>query len=211
MNHSHTQPLNILRLDSSPRYIDSVSRHLTDHLMARLLGKYPNANVTTRDLAMGVPLPTEGLIGGIVYSAHNLTPAMQAATQLSDELVAELLAADLVVLGLPVYNWTVPSTFKAYVDQVVRPGVTFEYVDGVRHGKLRARSVYIVFTSGGTGLGSDQDFATPYARFLWQTLGIPHVEFIEAAGLLFHAAESTRQAEAQIEQLELPVFSLGQK
>ena len=211
MNHTLSQPLHILRLDSSPRYSDSLSRHLTDRLMARLLREYPEATATTRDLAVGVPLPTEELTGGIVYSAHNPTPAMQAATQLSDELVAELLAADLVVLGLPVYNWTVPSTFKAYVDQVVRPGVTFDYIDGVRHGKLRARRVYIVFTSGGTGLGSDQDFATPYAQFLWQTLGIQHVEFIEAAGLLFNAAESTRQAEAQVDQLELPVFSLGQK
>ena len=209
MNHSLPQPLNILRLDSSPRYVDSVSRHLTDHLMARLLREYPEATVTTRNLAVGVPLPTEALTGGIVYAAHNPTPAMQAATQLSDELVAELLAADLVVLGLPVYNWTIPSTFKAYVDQISRPGVTFDYIDGVRHGKLRARSIYIVLTSGGTSIGSANDFATPYATFLWQTLGIPHVQFIEASGLLFQAAENTQQAEAQIAQLELPVFSLS--
>jgi FMN-dependent NADH-azoreductase len=207
MNHSLSQPLKILRLDSSPRYADSVSRHLTDRLLARLLEAYPDAHVTTRDLAAGVPLPTEGHINGIVYAAQNPTPAMQAATQLSNELVAELLAADLVVLGLPVYNWTVSSTFKAYVDQVVRPGLTFEYIDGVRHGKLRARSIYIVFTSGGTGLGSDQDFATPYATFLWRTLGIQHVQFIEASGLLFNAAENTQKAEGQIDQLELPVFA----
>lgn len=85
----------------------------------------------------------------------------------------------------------------------------FEYVDGVSRGLLRARRVYILFTSGGTGLGSDKDFATPYVRFLWQRLGIQHVEFIEAAGLLFNAAEITRNAEAQVDQLELPVFSLG--
>ena len=138
---------------------------------------------------------------------QNPTPAMQAATQLSNERVAELLAADVVVLGLPLYNWTVPSTFKAYVDHINRLGVTFEYVDGVSHGLLRAHSVYIVFTSGGNGMGSDKDFATPYARFLWQTLGIQHVEFIDAAGLLFNAAENTRKAEAQIDQLEFPVFA----
>ena len=150
MNHSRTQPLKILRLDSSPRYVDSVSRHLTDHLMARLLREYPEATVTTRDLAVGLPLPTETFVDGSVYSMQNPTPAMQAATQLSNEMAAELLAADVVVLGLPVYNWTVPSTFKAYVDQISRLGVTFGYVDGVRHGLLRARNVYIVFTSGGT-------------------------------------------------------------
>ena len=207
MNHSRTQPLKILRLDSSPRYADSVSRHLTNHMVARLLREYPEANVTTRDLAVGLPLPTETFVDGSVYSMQNPTPAMQAATQLSNEMAAELLAADVVVLGLPVYNWTVPSTFKAYVDQISRLGVTFEYVDGVRHGLLCARSVYILFTSGGTGIGSDKDFATPYARFLWQTLGIQHVEFIDAAGLLFNAEENTRKAEAQIEQLVLPVFA----
>ncbi len=207
MTHSPNHPLNILRLDSSPRHADSVSRHLTNHLMARLLREYPEATVTTRDLAVGLPLPTETFVDGSVYSMQNPTPAMQAATQLSNEMAAELLAADVVVLGLPVYNWTVSSTFKAYVDQISRLGVTFGYVDGVRHGLLRARSVYILFTSGGTGIGSDNDFATPYARFLWQTLGIQHVEFIDAAGLLFNAEEITRKAEAQIEQLEFPVFA----
>ena len=207
MNHSRTQPLKILRLDSSPRYVDSVSRHLTDHLMARLLREYPEANVTTRDLSVGLPLPTETFVDGSVYSMQNPTPAMQAAIQLSNEMVAELLTADVVVLGLPLYNWTVPSTFKAYVDHISRPGVTFENVDGVSHGLLRAHSVYIVFTSGGRAMGSDKDFATPYARFLWQTLGIQHVEFIDAAGLLFNAEEKTRKAEEQIDQLVLPVFA----
>lgn len=207
MTHFPTRPPEVLRIDSSPRYVDSVSRHLTDHLVARLLREYPEANVTTRDLAVGLPLPTETFVDGSVYSMQNPTPAMQAATQLSNEMAAELLAADVVVLGLPVYNWTVSSTFKAYVDHISRLGVTFEYVDGVRHGLLRARSVYILFTSGGTGRGSDNDFATPYARFLWQTLGIQHVEFIDAAGLLFNAEEKTRKAEEQIDQLVLPVFA----
>ena len=207
MTHSPTRPLEILRLNSSSRYADSVSRHLTDHLVARLLREYPEANVTTRDLSVGLPLPTETFVDGSVYSMQNPTPAMQAAMQLSNEMAAELVAADVVVLGMPLYNWTVPSTFKAYVDHVTRLGVTFEYVDGVRHGLLRARSVYILFTSGGTGIGSDNDFATPYATYLWQTLGIQHVEFIDAAGLLFNAEEKTRKAEEQIDQLVLPVFA----
>jgi len=205
--NSAARPLQILRLDSSPRYTDSVSRQLTTHLVARLLREHPEANVTTRDLAVGLPLPTEAMIGGILYSMQNPTPAMQAAKQLSDEMVAELLTADVVVLGLPLYNWTIPSTFKTYVDHVTRPGLTFGEVDGVLQGLLRAKSVYIVFTSGGTAIGSYKDFATPYLKFLWQTLGIQHVQFIEASGLLFNAAGSIQNAEAQIDQLELPVFA----
>ncbi|BDU26913.1 NAD(P)H-dependent oxidoreductase [Flavobacterium sp. GSB-24] len=202
-NNSHTRPLDILRIDSSSRYVDSVSRHLTDHFVARLLREYPQANLTTRDLAAGLPIPTEAFVDGSLYSMQNPTPAMQAAMQLSNEMVAELLAADLVVLGMPIYNWTVPSTFKAYIDHVNRLGVTFEYLDGVSHGLLRARSIYIIFTSGGTGLGSEKDFATPYVKYLWQTLGIEHVQFIDASGLLFNAEENTRKAEDQIDQLVL--------
>lgn len=203
---SQNRSLEILRLDSSPRYADSVSRHLTAHFIARLLREYPEANVTTRDLAVDLPLPTERYVDGSLYSMQNPTPAMQAATKLSDEMVAELLAADLVVLGLPIYNWAVPSTFKAYVDQISRLGVTFEYIDGVSHGLLSAKSAYIVFTSGGTGIGSDRDFATPYTTFLWQTLGVQNVQYIDASGLLFDAEEKTRKAEAQIDQITLPVF-----
>lgn len=207
INDSTALPLKILHLDSSPRYAESVTRQLSAKLVDRLLRDHPEAKVTTRDLAVGLPLPTEAMIDGILYSVQNPTAAMQAAKQLSDEMVAEVLAADVLVLGLPLYNWNIPSTFKAYVDHISRPGLTFEYLDGVRQGLLRGRSVYIVFTSGGTSIGSENDFATPYARFLWQTLGIQHVQFIEASGLLFNAAESIKKAEAQIDQLELPVFA----
>lgn len=205
MKKSNGKTLEILRIDSSPRYAGSVSRHLTDHMVARLLREYPEANVTTRDLSVDLPLPTEAFVDGSLYSMQSSTPTMQAATQLSDEMVAELLAADVVVLGLPLYNWTIPSTFKAYVDNVTRLGVTFEYVDGVSHGKLQARNVYIVFTSGGTDIGSEKDFATQYAKFWWQTLGIQHVQFIDASGLLFNAEENIRKAEEQIDQLLLTV------
>lgn len=205
--NSTVRPLQILRLDSSARYADSVSRQLTDQMVARLLQDYPEAEVTTRDLAVGLPLPTEPMVDGILYAMQNPTPAMVAAKQLSDEMAEELLAADVVVLGLAIYNWTIPSTFKAYVDHISRPGLTFEYVDGVSRGKLKAKSVYILYTSGGTSIGSHKDFASAYLKYLWQTLGIQHVEFIEASELLFNAAECIQNAEAQIAQLEIPTFS----
>jgi FMN-dependent NADH-azoreductase len=205
-NISRSSTLKILRVDSSSRYTDSVSRHLTDHMVARLLQEYPEANVTTRDLAANLPLPTEAFVDGSLYAMQNPTPAMQTAVQLSNEMVAELLAADIVVLGLPVYNWTIPSTFKAYVDHISRLGVTFGYVDGFRQGLLQARSVYILFTSGGTSIGSENDFATPYATYLWQTLGIQDVQIIDVSGLLFNADEKIQNAKNQINQLVLPFF-----
>jgi len=207
INNAHIRLLEILRLDSSSRHADSASRNLTDHLVDRLLREYPEAKVTTRDLAADLPLPTEGFVNGSLYSMQNPTPAMQAAIQLSNEMVAELLAADVVVLGMPVYNWTIPSTFKAYVDHVSRLGVTFEYVDGVSRGLLRARSVYILFTSGGTAIGSEKDFATPYVTHLWRTLGIQDVQIIDASGLLFDAEEKISTAKNQIDHLVMPVFA----
>lgn len=207
MDRSSGKRLQILRVDSSPRYSDSVSRQLTDYMVARLLREYPDANVTTRDLAVGLTLPTETVVDGALYSMQNPTPAMEAAIRLSNELVAELIGADVVVLGLPLYNWTIPSTFKAYVDHVNRLGATFEYIDGVSHGKLRAHSIYVLFTSGGNGMGSEKDFATPYVKYLWQTLGIKNVQFVDASGLLFNADENTRKAKAEIDQLALPAFA----
>lgn len=206
-NNAHIRPLEILRLDSSSRYADSVSRNLTDYFVARLLKEYPEAKVTTRDLAAGLPLPTEDFVDGSHYSMENPTPVMQTALQLSNEMVTELIAADLVVLGMPLYNWTVPSTFKSYIDHVSRLNTTFEYVDGVSEGLLRARSVYIIFTSGGTGIGSEKDFATPYAKYLWQTLGIQNVHIIDASGILFNTEERIHNAKNQIDQLVLPVFA----
>jgi FMN-dependent NADH-azoreductase len=176
-------------------------------MVTRLLREYPEANITTRDLAANLPLPTEAFVEGSLYAMQNPTPTMQTALQLSNEMVAELLATDIVVLGLPVYNWTIPSTFKAYVDHISRLGVTFGYVDGVRQGLLKARNVYILFTSGGTAIGSENDFATPYATYLWQTLGIQDVQIIDASGLLFNAEEITQNAKTQIDQLVLPVFA----
>ncbi len=206
-NNAHIRPLEILRLDSSSRYADSVSRNLTDYFVARLLKEYPEAKVTTRDLAAGLPLPTEDFVDGSLYSMENPTPVMQTALQLSNEMVTELIAADLVVLGMLLYNWTVPSTFKSYIDHVSRLNTTFEYVDGVSEGLLRARSVYIIFTSGGTGIGSEKDFATPYAKYLWQTLGIQNVHIIDASGILFNTEERIHNAKNQIDQLVLPVFA----
>lgn len=199
---------NILRLDSSARYPGSVSRHLTDQLVARLLRAFPNANLKTRDLAEGLPLPTEAFVDGTLYAMQNPNAVMQAAIQHSNEMVTELLAADVVVLGLPLYNWSVPSAFKAYVDQITRLGVTFEYLsDGTTRGKLRAQHVYILFTSGGTSIGSEKDFATPYLTFLWKKLGVPNVHYIEASGLLGNPEEITRNARTRIDQMALPVFA----
>lgn len=199
--------MNILRIDSSPRLAASDSRKLTDKMVARLQREYPAAAVIVRDLAKHIIFPNEAYTWGTVYNAQSPTADQQAASQFSNELAAELLAADLIVLGMPIYNWTIPSTFKAYIDQISRPGVTFAYVDGKAIGKLKATDIYILFTTGGTEIGSYKDFATPYTTFLWKTLGVTNVHWIEANGMLYQAEASLAKADAAIASVALPTGS----
>ena len=117
-----------------------------------------------------------------VMSPRALTPAEQASTAFSDELVAELRAADIVVLGMPMYNWNVPSVTKAYIDQVVRPGVTVGYGPQGVYGLIGpGKKLYIVSTRGGGGYDDYRkhvNFADPYLRTVFGFLGFEDIEII---------------------------------
>lgn len=194
--------MNILRIDSSARHTGSVSRQLTDQLLTRLLEAHPAANVTVRDLAEPVPAITEAFTYGILYDMPNPTPEGKSAAKASDALVAELLAADTVVLGLPLYNWTIPSLFKTYIDQITRPSLMFEYIDRVFYGKLKPITVYIVYTAGGTPKGSPKDFATAYTEFWWKTMGAKEVIWILADNLMWEPG-NLAAAQARVDALSL--------
>jgi FMN-dependent NADH-azoreductase len=194
--------MNILRIDSSARRTGSVSRQLTDQLLGRLIVAHPDASVTVRDLAADIPPIGEAFTYGILYDLPNPTPEGKAAAEVSDALVAELLAADTVVLGLPLYNWTVPSLLKTYIDQVTRPGLMFDYIDRVFYGKLKPITVYIVYTAGGTPKGSPKEFATAYTEFWWKTMGAREVVWILADNLMWEPG-NLAAAQAQVDALSL--------
>ncbi|KPU82683.1 FMN-dependent NADH-azoreductase, partial [Marinosulfonomonas sp. PRT-SC04] len=115
----------ILRIDASLRHTDSITRELLDRITAR----FDDATITTRDLAAGLPLIDEAWIGANFTAPDERTETQNTALAFSDSLIDELAAADTLLLGLPIYNFTVPTAFKAWIDQIARVGRTFHYTD----------------------------------------------------------------------------------
>ena len=174
---------NILHVTASIRSDESVSRKLGNRLVERLRDR-TGANVTLRDLANN-DLP---LIDTDRFAA-NLTPVAERGEQarqlaaIGDDLIAELHAADTLVLSLPVYNFTMPSTLKAWADLVARAGTTFRYTESGPQGLLTGKKAYALIASGGTPIGSEIDFLTPWLRHFLKFIGITDLEIIAADGI----------------------------
>ena len=174
---------NILHITASIRTEGSVSRTLGTRLAGRLAGH--DTNLVLRDLAAN-DLP---LIDAARFAA-NLTPADQrdadqrALAAIGDELIAELQAADIVVFSLPVYNFAMPSTLKVWADLVARAGTTFRYTESGPLGLLTGKTAYVVVASGGTPVGGEMDFLTPWLRHFLGFIGITDVQVIAADGIM---------------------------
>ena len=194
-------PRTILRIDSSMRHDGSVTRALADRLVAHLTAEAPGARVIRRDLAAGVPLVDAAWIAANFTDPADRTPKQRAALALSDGMVAELRAADTLVIGLPVYNFSVPAALKAWVDLVARARETFRYTENGPEGLLKGKRALVVVASGGVPVGSDMDFATPYLRHALAFMGIEDVEFIAAERVATDAAAAIAGAEAAIDRL----------
>ena len=189
----------ILRIDGSARTEGSVTRDLTGRLVSRLGESNPDARVVTRDLLDGIPLLDNAATVGTALPAEDRTSAQVEALVESDALVAEFLEADFVVLGSPIYNFSVPAAVKAYFDQIARAGLTFKYTEGMPVGLVPDRPTYVVVASGGVGIGSDYDFATPYVRQFLGFLGIGNVHIVGADMLNFDAEAALARAGDQID------------
>jgi FMN-dependent NADH-azoreductase len=188
----------ILRIDASARRSGSVSRDLADRIIERI---GPDATVTTRDLAQGIPLIDEAWVGANFTPEADRTDAQRDILALSDTLVAELKAADTIVIGLPIYNFGVPAALKAWVDQVARAGVTFKYSEYGPKGLLEGKSAIVAVASGGTEAGSDIDFATGYIRHVLRFIGITDVDFVTADRLMVDADGTMAKALEQVDAL----------
>ncbi|MBF9043475.1 FMN-dependent NADH-azoreductase [Rhodobacterales bacterium HKCCE4037] len=187
----------LLRIDASARREGSVSRDLTDKVIARLAPKH----IITRDLGPGLPLIDEGWIGANFTKAEQRSPEQAETLALSDTLIAELQAADTLVIGLPIYNFGVPATLKAWVDQVARAGVTFRYTEAGPEGLLKGKRAIVVVASGGTEVGSAIDFATGYIRHVLGFIGITDVDFVTADRMMLDAEATLAIANRQVEAL----------
>lgn len=164
---SHT----VLHLDASARHQDSVSRKLSADIVAQ-----ENADeIIRRDLTDGVPLLNENWVTGTFTPPESRSDAQNETLTFSDTLVSEVQAADTIVIGTPIYNFNIPAALKAWIDQIARAGVTFQYTEDGPKGLLEGKKVIVVIASGGTQIGSDYDFATPYLKFALGFLGITDV------------------------------------
>ena len=188
----------ILVVQSSARQEGSLSREYANNLVARLQAKYPGSWVVTRDLgAEAVPHLDATLLGGWMKPAEEQTDAEKAASARSDQLIDELLAADVVVIASSMYNFGMTSTRKAWFDHVLRAGRTFKYTEAGPVGLTPDRKVYVVTARGGRYVGSPLDFQAPHVRQLLGFIGITDVEFVNVEGQSMGPEEAAKgRAEA---------------
>ena len=178
----------ILHLNSSIFGSGGQSSRLAEEFIAQ----FPGARVIARDLAKN-PLPhlDAERFGAFLAKAEARTPAQQQVLAESDALIAELKQADTLVLGLPMYNFGVPSQLKAYFDHIARAGVTFKYTDKGAVGLLTGKRAYVFAARGGLYQGTPRDTQTAYVRDFLAFLGITDVQFVYAEGLAISEASKT--------------------
>lgn len=174
----------VLVIESSARQEGSVSRQLTQEFLARWKAAHPAEEIVVRDLASKpVPHLDIDLLGGWMKPAEQQSAAEKAALARSNELTEELLAADVLVLAAPMYNFGIPSTLKAWLDHVLRAGVTFKYTETGPQGLLDGKRAFVLTARGGIYAGTGLDHQEPYLRQALGFIGIRDVQFINAEGM----------------------------
>ena len=198
---------NILVINSSISGEASVSRLLVADAVTELTSRDPQATLVFRDLAAdAVPHLLPQTVAGV--RAKAATPAEHEARALSDKLIAELRAADIVVIGAPMYNFSIPSTLRTWFDHVLRPGETFSYSEAGPKGLLEGKRVIVVESRGGLyseGPAAAIDFQEPYLRQLLGFIGLTDVTFIRAEKIGFGPeAREQALASSRAELAKLP-------
>jgi FMN-dependent NADH-azoreductase len=198
----------LLQLNSSLFSAGGQSSRLADQFVAQWRAAHPDGDVIVRDLARDpVPHLTAERFQAFLATPEERTPAQQAIVAESDALIDELKRADVIVLGLPMYNFGVPSTLKAYLDHVARAGVTFRYTEKGPVGLLTGKKAYVFAARGGRYSGTAADTQTGFVRQFLAFVGIEDVEFVYAEGLAIGAAAkeaALTQAARAIRRLNVP-------
>ncbi len=174
---------NILRITTSISGESSVSSQLMDELSAGLAASEA-IELIERDFSVEpIPHLDSAWLTALSTAQADRDEGQQKKVEYSDGLIAELQKADVLLLGLPMYNFSVPSMLKAWIDHIARAGVTFRYTDNGPVGMLQGKKVYLVAAMGGESGRSATDFLRPYMRHILSFIGLSEVEFITAEGL----------------------------
>jgi FMN-dependent NADH-azoreductase len=196
--------MNILQINSSVRGTASESTRVANQIAAKLAAANPGAKVTVRDLgATPHPVLDEATLGALFTPAEQRTAEQAARVALDDALIAEAQAADVIVIGAPMYNFGMPIQLKAWFDAVARAGVTFRYTESGPEGLLKNKKVFVATARGGI-YPADADPQVPHIRMLLNFLGLTDNTFIYSAGLAMGpeaAAKGQADADAAVAAL----------
>jgi FMN-dependent NADH-azoreductase len=196
---------NILQINASIQADKGQSSQLAGAFTAALRGQNPGAGLVVRNLARDpVPHLDAERFGAFLAKPADRTPEQRAIVAYSDALIDQLRLADVIVLGLPMYNFGVPSQLKAWFDHVARAGETFRYTETGPEGLLKGKKAYVFAARGGLYAGTPKDTQTGYVRDFLGFLGITDVQFTFAEGLAISEAsriESLASAHARIRTL----------
>jgi len=199
---------NLIQINSSIFSIGGQSSLLAERFVAAWRVANPGATVTVRDLAREpVPHLDAARFGAFIAKPEERTVEQQATAKYSDALIAELKAADVIVLGLPLYNFGLPSTLKAYFDHIGRANHTFKYTEKGPVGLLTGKKAYVFATRGGLYQGTPRDTQTSYVRDFFSFIGITDVKFVYAEGLAISESskhDSIAQAHREIGNIIAP-------
>lgn len=179
----------LLQINASINNGNGQSSQLAKQFVAAFQNSRPDAKVVVRDVAAAEPVPhlNAERFGAFITKPEERTPAQRAVVEYSDALISELKQADVIVLGLPMYNFGVPSQLKAYFDHIARAGVTFKYTEKGPVGQLTGKKAYVFAARGGLYAGTPLDTQTSYVRDFLRFIGIADVEFVYAEGLAISA------------------------
>jgi len=192
--------MKIYQIDSSARKEGSTSRALAKKLLDKI--KKPDDEVIYRDLDDEMVFVSGLTESGMKIDKKDQTEHHKKMFELSDILVKELKDSDIIIISAPIYNYGPPATLKAWSDLAARVGETFRFKpNGRREGLLKNKKAYLVITSGGTKLNSNEDFLTPWLKFILNFFGIEKIDIICADQMSIDHEKSIKEAEKQIKDL----------
>jgi FMN-dependent NADH-azoreductase len=175
----------LLKINASLNNGNGQSSQLAHQFVAAYRRRHPGVKLVERDVAADEPVPhlNAERFGSFITKPEERSAAQRAVVAYSDILINELRQADVIVLGLPMYNFGLPSQLKAYFDHIARVGETFKYTEKGPVGQLTGKKVYVFAARGGVYAGTPMDTQTSYVRDFLRFLGMDDVEFVYAEGL----------------------------
>ena len=192
--------MQILQINTAARSNGANSTKLANSIATRLKNKHPQATLEVRDLAANPhPVLDEAALGALFTPADQRTPEQAARVALDDALIAQVQSADVIVLGVPMYNFGIPVQLKTWIDAIARAGVTFQYTANGPEGLIKGKKVYLALARGGMYRDTPNDSQVPYLKTVLGFLGMTDVECVYAEGLAM-GAEGAVQSFAKAEE-----------